>query len=789
MFNKDNDKKINSVSEFTGSKSDFIFEDDSENDKKKIIIFSLALLFFLVVLGAAFYFYNRITNNNQTPAEVLKPADEASGFLPGDNLDNNKNGDNSDSDADGLQGEKITLGQFYKEPKIDFEPKVDRVEMPLNVKSDVVNFYDISRKINLDNVVSELDNNGFSVINNPFSKSSSNFYDIYSLLNEKNIPFLVTDDYILYYFQNNLKQIYKRIEKDVFYYSIRETSNKLFEIASARYKKNIENTGVTNDPAIEGQRMYLAYLGVILKLLSPTPEQINDKVSLGEYYFTSPEGQKFGFDLPSYLNDDVLKEVELIRKASKIEKSPIFKYQIDYSAFKVPDEYSEKAKLNNFYLASQWIRSVFPLYYKTETCPNCLVDKDDWIIGMAAACFMTKDLSDNQNIKNEWAKIYKIISFFSGLRQELIYLDYQSALVDSFGKDYKLEKLFARQNPDMMANALKLKEELEKLNFDKTRGGYGRESEEEMKLSGLRLLQDIYLPDNYIYSNLTHPNVGNYLGDYKDPQKTKLTTNCRSGSQFYRCLSSGYDLVDIFYSIPNDNKFYVDNSNYDNYQNQISKVREDIKLLNVDDWHRNFFWLTLNNGNILFNQNQNNVNSFFENILWKERITNTMLGSLLNKNLSFDKYQLAENKAASLTTYREKNKYNYVEPNIYLINELQASTVMLNDYLFHLKIMDEAALLKGDLERLNKNIGILKQLIEKELKNEDLNDGDQQMLSNFLFEYNLVELGERERTLVSPNKSLKQIQSINDVKLLIVINKVGPNYIFRVGPVFNYKEY
>ena len=37
------------------------------------------------------------------------------------------------------------------------------------------------------------------------------------------------------------------------------------------------------------------------------------------------------------------------------------------------------------------MNSVFPLYFQGEQCPDCLLDKEDWRISLAAANFLAKD--------------------------------------------------------------------------------------------------------------------------------------------------------------------------------------------------------------------------------------------------------------------------------------------------------------------------------------------------------------------------------------------------------------
>ncbi len=787
MFNN-YEKKQKEVSKFAGVNNRIELDDDSKKDYKNIIIFSIFIFILILIIAIVFVFYYK--NKTDEIFNIIDDDDDPVVFLPDDNNDDNKNNNQDNKNNSDLQAEKISLGQFYNEPsdELDFEIAITKLDLPINVKSDVVNYYDIARKVNLDNVLDKINNDGYAVIDNPFASEADNFHSVYKLLSEKNIPLLITDDYLIYYYQNNLKEIYKRIEKDVFYYSIWDASKKLFEVADGRYRDAVEVTGITNDPAIEGQRMYLAYLAVILELLSPDEGQISDKPNMSEMYFTTTEAKKFDFELPSYLYDDVLREIDSITRAKSVEKSPIFKYQKDYTSFQVPQNYEKKARLYNFYLATEWIRSVFPLYYNSEVCEDCLLDQDDWLISMVASSFMAKDLSQNQDIKNEWAKIYKIISFFSGLRQELTYLDYQEVLVDLYGEDYKLEELFTRENPDIINNALKLKIKLEQNIFTDTEGGYDRANIDELRKVGLRLLQETYLPDNYIYKDLTYPNVGEYLGERKNINRSGNATYCEKEHVAYRCSGIGLDIINLVNPIY-DNPFFDENTRFENYISQSDRLRNDLMDLNKDDWHRNTFWLTLNLGMNIFNDKHRDVSLFFDNIGWKDRLIDVSLGSLLNLGLDEDSYELANKEIVALNTYKEKNEYSYIEPNIYLINELEASTKMLYDYLFNLNIMEEAVLLKSDLIRLQDNLASVKGFVEKELKKEDFDNRELQDVYNFLLEYDLVEEGEKVYQISLGSSRRKITRSIDGVKILIYVREINGIKAFVLGPVFDYQEY
>ena len=65
-------------------------------------------------------------------------------------------------------------------------------------------------------------------------------------------------------------------------------------------------------------------------------------------------------------------------------------------------EYSDFKFKNNFFLATEWMKTEFPLYQQSPQCPDCLLDYDDW------------------KIKHSNSKFYELYSFCATLRTELL---------------------------------------------------------------------------------------------------------------------------------------------------------------------------------------------------------------------------------------------------------------------------------------------------------------------------------------------------------------------------------
>ena len=77
--------------------------------------------------------------------------------------------------------EKYNFRDFYEAPTAIPEFSLVDYSLPLNVKIDGMNYYDLSRKINLDPVIDDLNNDGFAILENPWFDRESILYSLESI--------------------------------------------------------------------------------------------------------------------------------------------------------------------------------------------------------------------------------------------------------------------------------------------------------------------------------------------------------------------------------------------------------------------------------------------------------------------------------------------------------------------------------------------------------------------------------------------------------------------------------
>lgn len=729
------------------------------------------------------------------------------------------NGDGNQVNA-GIKAETLFFGNYYHPINDQVSVKAKGIALPTNIKKIASNYYPIDREISLVNAFESINKNGFAVIDNPFAKQANDFYSIYTLLNQKNISYLVTDDFLLYYYQNSLKNIFKTIETDVFYKEFWEINKQMFEVADKRYRERYAKVGFLNDPVLEGLRTEAVYFATMLEILKPTPKQVlsatKDSVQVKDYYknfFSDQEAKYYSFTAPAYLTDTISKEMTLINRGIRNDKpvrSPALLYTRDYREFEVPKEYAANGRLRNFYLANTWANSIFPLFYKNADCPDCLLDYEDWVINQAAAHLIARDLNANQDLKNRWAKIHKIIAFMGNLRQELTYLEYQKSFIELFGDPETetakkwvsagkltspapfrtIEDVFDVANSNRDKELKALGDKIAGVTFDIYKGGLDRNTPEGKAASGMRMLAVSFDPTKYVYNQLLYDKVGPHLNfDYKIKDYKNVTTCVGTGRVTNRCRAFGLDIINAVFDEPIKSDYFKINTNYKNYGNQAPIIRKHFNSFDALGWNNNLYWASLDLSRQMLNNHRIDNLPYTQTDAWVDVNLITAQATVLNSRLPVDRWSLAIKKDTNIENEESIVKYNYVETNLKLVNELIAKTQMVYDVFVGLDLVQPN---NTEFEQMVADLNNLKSIILKELKAEDFYFKDWTFLNEFTSRYYLDSIGNKQITSVFPvpdSRQAKSLKQVNDgVKLLITAQHHQGRDLLVVGPVFNYRE-
>lgn len=748
---------------------------------------------FIILIGAAFLYFSyrpaqptTVEPYQQEPQPVENNATGTAGLPQWNDLKGHGNGRMA-TNTEMLEAEDMTFGIFYDFPQENHIYAAADYELPLNIKADVANYYDVSRKLNLDPALGDLTEGGFAVL--PDQLGQSDFFASYQELLRREIPVLVTADYLIYTFQNILKQAYKELEENAFYDSLWKLDQELYNIAQTRFKQVSIEKELSGDVYLEGARMEAAFLAVVLKLLEPTPEQVETGENFSDpNKFTTQEAENYSLELPQSLAEQVMAEVDLIRQARVAAKSPILLYQIDYSQFSVPADYRYNAKLNNFYQAKRWLNSVFPLYFQGPECQDCLLDYNDWMVSVAAATLLTQDLAADQDFENQWATVYKVISFFSGLRQDLTYLQMEDVLQTEFGQDFDPAAMFA-PGPERDQRLERLQSALAAVEFNTIEGSQNRDSQAVRPRLGLRMLQEPYWPNDYIFDRLTGADM-RYNRDYRQDKGVRLPTLCpdKEGGAF-RCNGFGMDIVNLLSPDLVDNEYFALNSDYLNYRSKTDALRQELLLLDQQVWNSNMYWLSLDIVQRLFDADRSSLPLYAGSYEWQsQREVSAALAAWVNVHLPPDTWAgYVEDRVGGLGDYLECNTYSVVEPNLDLINDLMAKTDMLNQALTFLNLGAKTNAATVELQDYYNKLEAIKKIALKQLNGEERSEEDCRTIKDFTTARSVARQAEKSFMIDNNNNTL--IESIEDLQMLLVVyqNPDGRNYL-AVGPIFEYFE-
>jgi len=770
-------------------------------NNRRAVRLTVIIVLAVALVSAVVLWWLLAVNKNAKPAvtKVTRPG----GQLP--TLGQGGDGNGGDGQLANLKAEELFFGNFYHAPPARPTPLVSGVSLPTNIKERAANYYPFNREIDLTAAVGTVNQQGFAVINNPFAKEADNFLSVYEVLNSRNIPFLITNDFLLYYYHTATKNIFKNIESEVFYQEFWEINKQMFALADQRYCDRYAKVGILNDPILEGLRLEAVYFALPLELMKPKAKQISqvDKDLSGNAQpgekrrlFSQSEAKYFSFTPPAYLADTIKREMELIElgpKSDRAVRSPALLYLRDYREFSVPKEYVDNAKLNNFYLASRWANSIFPLFYQDEKdCPDCLLDKEDWLVNQTAAHLIARDFSANQELKNRWAKIYKTISFFTDLRSELTYLNYAQDFGEVFSDPVRtVEDVFSNENSSRPADVAALQKKIAAVTFDPAKGGLSRQTDKPD--IGMRMLQTTFNPALFVYDQLLYDRVGEHNSYNFRVRDLENITVCQGAQGIaVRCRAFGLDIINAVFDEPIGTSYFVKNTDYRLYGNQAPLVRNHFNGFNNQEWHNNLYWSTLDL--VRKTLNTRTITNFPYTLTdaWGEVNLNTALGAMADAQLPLDRWALSIKKANRLSVDENIVKYHYLETNQTLVNELAANTEMLFNVLSGLNLVERN---NNEFNVLLTDWYSLQRLIAKETAGEDFNFNDWSFLNELISRYYVV--GEGEKTLrlsftnpanPVPGQAKKLRQTVDGVKLLVSVQHHQDRDILVAGPVFNFKE-
>jgi len=325
-----------------------------------------------------------------------------------------------------------------------------------------------------------------------------------------------------------------------------------------------------------------------------------------------------------------------------------------------------------------------------------------------------------------------------------------------------------------------------------------------LKVAGFRFFGQRYTPDAHILQRLVYPAVGEYKGKVNpftmilDPDINKEIRN----------YAIGLDVMSVFGSkVAEDILISNDDHNYNNYDNNVKKLRAYFNSMDEKQWNKNLYFSWIYTLKSIINEDTAGYPTFFTTKAWKYKSLNTALASwaeLKHDTILYAKQPYGMN--ATSTAYHERPEptlpKGYVEPNPEFYARLSALTNMTIKGLESMDLLPYEN--KYQLEQFN---GTLKQLIAisiKELEGKKLDNNDYRFIKNFnlkaFYPADKDKYGGKmdvdkgaETTMVADiltRKGKCVEEGVGYVRSIVVAYKLSDGTInLGVGPVFSYYEF
>ncbi|AKB18297.1 MULTISPECIES: DUF3160 domain-containing protein [unclassified Methanosarcina] len=699
-------------------------------------------------------------------------------------------------------GQGAYLPINYSLEALDVELKAPSYELPLEMDK-ISNYAAFSGRIPLDESALEmLENNGFVVIENPYDSSEEDITSMYVTLKEEEIPVFITTDSLLHLYHIQFDETLRQIEEKEFYDTLWETDLALLNSSVEEYNSASNNVfNSSSDEEKEAARRNAAYFAVALNLLQPKPSQVQAVEDpygfVDEALFPTGSAEKYHFEVPSFVKEEVEAELALIEAHGGFATSPIFKYEEDYSQYVPRGHYTRSEKLQNYFRAFMW-HGRMSMLLKDRLIESKDPAKDARIQTIQGSRISSR-LENSPELLENWDRIYGVTAFYVGFSDDLGPYEYIEAMDQVFDNG---ERKFNETAVE------ELKAVLAENQGPQIYGGTGNcileppftpEQADECleNTTGFRFMGQRFIPDSYMFSNL----VGAYTGEYQGERDEPFTYVISGAGRPIRGFPRGLDAMALLGS--KRAVYWLDelnDSSYENYSVRYEELDSELSNFSTAEWNRNLYWSWLYSLQPLLKDHGEGYPTFMQTDAWQDKELSTSLASwteLRHDTILYAKQSYTIVETSMPMPPEEKPVVGYVEPVPDFYARLLALTKMTNQGLDEMGVLDPTS--KTRLTYLETIISRLQAISEKELKNEELTEEDYEFIKNFGDQLDgvIADVDEKARktTVVADvhtdgNTENVLEEGVGYVDMLVVAYKLPDDRILiGAGPVFSYYEF
>ncbi len=268
-------------------------------------------------------------------------------------------------------------------------PSVD----PYAIEPDLSNVENLWQFYVTDDFAEKLSRNGFVVS----GEAGFEFYEIYENDRYEQIANFVTVDSMMHTYHLYFAYLMKNIEKDYLYAYLTLLSRKMQESSIAQYEQ------LKGSEWESAARRNVAFFTIGARLLGDSVE------------------------IPDYVEDDVLYELDAIGQAKGIEMSKVRGDFEDYSQYKPRGYYAGDVWLEHYFQGMMWYGRIHFTQEQED------LDRSAFLISEAAL--------ENGEIYGLWEAIYSVTAFFAGASDDAGICEYIPLMQEAYGDGLAVDKL------------------------------------------------------------------------------------------------------------------------------------------------------------------------------------------------------------------------------------------------------------------------------------------------------------------------------------------------------------
>lgn len=489
------------------------------------------------------------------------------------------------------------------------------------------------------------------------------FYQAYESLRYETTPIFVTTDSVFHIYHLVFDKMLRDLERTSFIPTLKT-------LTSAMVKTSTEQYGNLKGSALEDAALRnVAYFTIAAQLLGTGDAVLPEAKGYVDAELALINAGAGTNPSPLWANSNAAADMQMIE---------------DYSQYIPRGHYTRSEELKAYFKAMMWYgRLSFRLKDSLETERALLMTQ----------ALRTTTTADGQSALTLWQNIYEPTVFIVGKADDLGVSEYGKIIDYVYGENPDISK-FA--DPNLLTQFVATARQLPAPQVNSMWVWIWQDRDDVTQ--GFRFMGQRFTLDEYVFGQLMWRNVGT-LDKPRDLPKAL---------DFFAAQGS-----DTAYTLLKD----MGEPDFENYDKQMTKVRDEVSKLGTDSWTQNLYWSWLYALQPVFAQKGQQYPAFMQTDAWNKKDLQTALSSwteLKHDTILYSKQVMAEMGGGA----PDEAPHGYVEPNPEAYARLLALAQMTKNGLDSRGILDDTT--RGNLDNLIEKLTFLQDIAEKELNGEEI---------------------------------------------------------------------